>query len=88
MDSIALALMRMQIAYRKYYQKENIRITIDTDLKFKLPKTNSMKIFKDAIVEIKYNTKDNFNVSKLLNNYSQLTKFSKYLEGLKLFERV
>ena len=74
--------------FRKYYQKENIRITIDKDLKFKLPKTNSIKIFKDAIVEIKYNTKDNFNVSKLLNNYSQLTKFSKYLEGLKLFERI
>lgn len=74
--------------YRKYYEKENIRITIDTDLKFKLPKTDSVKIFKDAIVEFKYNTNENFNVSKLLNKYSQLTKFSKYLEGLKQFDRI
>ena len=74
--------------FRKYYLKENIRITIDTDLKFKLPKTNNFKIFKGAIVEIKYNTNDNYNVSTLINNYSQLGKFSKYLEGLKQFDRI
>ena len=73
--------------FRKYYLKGNIRITIDTDLKFKLPKTNNYKIFKGVIVEIKYNTSDDLNVSKLINNYSQLGKFSKYLEGLKQFNR-
>lgn len=73
--------------FRKYYLKGNIRITIDTDLKFKLPKTNNFKIFKGVIVEIKYNTSDDLNVSKLINNYSQLGKFSKYLEGLKQFNR-
>jgi hypothetical protein len=74
--------------FRKYYLKENIRITIDTNLKFKLPKTSNFKIFNGVIVEIKYNTKDDFNVSTLINNYSQLGKFSKYLEGLKKFDRI
>ena len=74
--------------HRKYYVKKDVRITIDTDLKFYLPETNSFKLYPKSIVEIKYNTS---NIQEILDEISvdtQLTKFSKYLQGVKAFERV
>jgi hypothetical protein len=65
-----------------------MRITIDTNLKFNLPFISNFKSFDKAIVEIKYDTQEIFDISSIINNYTQLTKFSKYLEGLKTFNRI
>jgi hypothetical protein len=74
--------------FRKYYLKNKMRITIDTNLKFNLPFTSNFKSFDKSIVEIKYDTQEIFDLSSIINNYTQLTKFSKYLEGLKTFNRI
>jgi hypothetical protein len=71
--------------FRKYYHFNGIRITIDQSLRFKLPNTETWKFHKSDILEIKFDTINNFNISKYVNNFSQLTKFSKYLQGLKQF---
>ena len=71
--------------FRKYYHFNGIRITIDQSLRFKLPNTETWKFHKSDILEIKFDTINNFNISKYVTNFSQLTKFSKYLEGLRRF---
>jgi len=74
--------------FRKYYVKGKIRVTIDSDLSFNLPKHEGFKHFRDCIVEIKFNTVDMYNSSELMKTFSQLSKFSKYLQGLKAFNLV
>ena len=74
--------------HRKYYIKKDVRITIDTDLKFYLPLTNSFKSFSKSIVEIKYDTTNIQDILEKISVETQLTKFSKYLQGVKAFERV
>jgi SPX domain protein involved in polyphosphate accumulation len=75
---------------RKYFINNNIRITIDFNINFNLPGTENFKSYKHAIVEIKFPTENQFDSSfkNIMTNYSQLTKFSKYLRGLREFNRV
>ena len=73
---------------RRYYIKGKIRITLDRNLKFKMPFTESWKNFNKVIVEVKYDTSEIFNSEDYLIREMQLTKFSKYLEGLKVFGRI
>ena len=69
---------------RRYYIKDKTRVTLDRDLKFKIPLTESSKNFNKVIVEVKYDTSVMFNTEEYLVREMQLTKFSKYLEGLKV----
>lgn len=74
--------------FRKYYIKNDVRITIDTDLKFYIPDSIVFKSFLKSVVEIKYSTT---NIQEILDKThvnTQLTKFSKYLQGLKAFGRI
>ena len=74
--------------FRKYYIKNDVRITIDTDLKFYIPDSIVFKPFLKSVVEIKYSTTNIQEIiDKILVN-TQLTKFSKYLQGLKAFGRI
>lgn len=71
--------------YRRYYVGKNIRITLDDQLKFSLPKSNTLKKSKYCVMEVKYDTYLVNVFDNLNNDLFQLTKFSKYLEGLKCF---
>ena len=74
--------------FRRYYIRDDIRITLDSQLKFSLPKSNIYKNYKFCVMEIKYNTEFQPFCDQLNENLFQLTKFSKYLEGLKSFNLV
>ena len=64
--------------YRRYYRKNDIRITIDSNLKFlSLDEVKTIP-FNQHIVEIKYPT----HVEPNLQIIKELTKFSKYVMGL------
>tara|TARA_X000000368_G_scaffold314742_1_gene252311 strand:+ start:3868 stop:4479 length:612 start_codon:yes stop_codon:yes gene_type:complete len=71
--------------YRRYYIKKNIRVTLDDQLKFCLPQSNTFKNSKHCVMEVKYKTEFISLFNELNQNVFQLTKFSKYLEGLKHF---
>jgi len=74
--------------FRKYYTKGKIRVTIDSDLSFNRPNQERLKHFRGCIVEIKFNTSDMHNSSELMIGFSQLSKFSKYLHGLEVFNLI
>lgn len=74
--------------FRRYYFKENVRLTIDSSLKFCLPESENFKSFKKNIIEIKYNTADIQFLDSITNEYLNLTKFSKYITGLRYFDLV
>lgn len=71
--------------YRRYYVKEDIRVTLDDQLKFSLPKSTTFKKSKYCVMEVKYETNAIYFLDDLNQDLFQLTKFSKYLEGLKSF---
>ena len=73
---------------RRYFINGKTRITIDRNLRFELPLTGSWKNFDNVIVEVKYDTSDVLNSRSFLIREMQLTKFSKFLEGLKAFGRI
>ena len=77
----------MLVSYRrKYFVIGNIRITLDTDLKFInlakinfFSKSNFLCINKKKIVELKYGDKfhhETYKITEIFNN--RLSKFSKY----------
>ena len=65
---------------RKYYLSadENVRITVDSDLKFYSPLTKNIFEEKNIIIEIKYNRE-----FKYVNEFKNLriNKYSKYVKG-------
>ena len=75
---------------RKYLTLDNIRITLDTDLKFMnlakieaFSKKNFLNINKKKIIELKFNDKNYLQASKLTNVLNnRLNKFSKYQVGI------
>ncbi len=71
--------------HRRYYIKNNVRVTLDDNLKFSLPLSNVYKNSKHCVMEVKYKTEFISLFNELNHNHFQLTKFSKYLEGLKCF---
>ena len=73
---------------RSYYIYKKSRITIDKNIRFKLPKMTFEKVYLNSIIEVKYNTEDLIDLNAIFNNFSQLSKFSKYLEGLKSFNLI
>ena len=66
---------------RKYYLSadENVRITVDSDLKFYSPLTKNIFEEKNIIIEIKYNRE-----FKYVNEFKNLriNKYSKYVKGV------
>ena len=42
--------------YRRYYIKNNVRVTLDDNLKFSLPLSNVYKNSKYCVMEVKYKT--------------------------------
>ena len=74
--------------YRRYYIKNNVRVTLDDNLKFSLPLSNVYKNSKHCVMEVKYKTEFISLFNELNQNNFQLTKFSKYLEGLKAFSLI
>jgi SPX domain protein involved in polyphosphate accumulation len=94
-DLIPYILNTLPISYnnysRKYFESfdKKIRITIDTNLKFKrlfrysIPKLNQMNQIDYSILEIKYKPEDEDLVSRILSNtFLVLRKFSKYTAGV------
>ena len=75
---------------RKYYIFDNVRITLDTDLKFIniseinfFSKKNFLCINKKQIVELKYSDEFHYQVSKITKTFNnRLNKFSKYQIGI------
>lgn len=73
--------------FRRYYVKGELRITIDTNLRYNVPLKNKFKFFNESVIEVKYNSKSlYFNIlNKNLFSGLQLTKFSKYANGMMHF---
>ena len=71
---------------RRYYIKDEFRITIDTNLKFNIPFSKTFKKFKQCVIEVKYKTEDHYFLDYITEDNLQLTKFSKYLKGLEFFK--
>jgi len=70
---------------REYLKKEDVRITIDTDINYKLYNNNIQKKDSDSIIELK--TTINKNLDDLLKDYPfQEIRFSKYCNGMELFK--
>ena len=75
---------------RKYFIFDNVRITLDTDLKFInlaeinfFSKKNFLCINKKQIVELKYSDEFHYQASKITKTFNnRLSKFSKYQIGL------
>ena len=75
---------------RKYFIFDNVRITLDTDLKFInlaeinfFSKKNFLCINKKQIVELKYSDEFHYQASKITRTFNnRLNKFSKYQIGL------
>jgi len=75
---------------RKYYIFDNVRITLDTDLKFInlakinfFSKKNLLCINKKKIIELKYSDEFHYQATKISKTFNnRLSKFSKYQIGV------
>ena len=79
----------IQNRYRRQYfvNPRGVRLTIDEDICFKYPDTAFWRQFEHSIVEIKFDTKEPVNLSKILPSDLQLTKFSKFVNGIELLNK-
>tara|TARA_B100000925_G_scaffold190756_2_gene144303 strand:+ start:14389 stop:15021 length:633 start_codon:yes stop_codon:yes gene_type:complete len=68
--------------FREYFIKEDIRITLDSNLKFKLPNHKNFKRFSDLIIEVKYPINAIYNEEIIKNLGLKLVKFSKFSKGI------
>jgi len=68
--------------HRKYFEFEELRVTIDTRLIFNKPFEDRVIYSDKNIMEIKYETEIDNLLKEVFEFTPQLTKFSKYLEGL------
>lgn len=67
---------------REYYKIFNLRITLDTKIKYKLFKENNLSISdEESILEVKSNNLDNMNYIEE-NFYFMRTRFSKYCNAI------
>ena len=70
---------------RRYFiGPDQVRITIDDLLLFKRPNSNMVIPYEDCIVEIKFDTSYLMDTSKAVPSYLQLSKFSKFADGLSM----
>ena len=72
---------------REYFKKDDVRITLDSNIFYRLHNTGFIKKDLQIIVELK--TSININLDELFEVYPyQEIRFSKYCNGLELFNRV
>ena len=72
---------------REYFKKDDVRITLDSNIFYRLHNTGFIKKDLQIIVELK--TSINKNLDELFEIYPyQEIRFSKYCNGLELFSRV
>ena len=80
-SKIGLIPVVQNIYLRRYYINNNIRITVDTNLKYSYPLIENFILSPHVVVEIKYDTCYTPNISLITDKLPQLTKFSKYVDG-------
>ena len=76
--------------FRKYFVLDNVRITLDTELKFIniakvnfFSKKNFLSMNKKQILELKYSDEFSSQAGKITKTFNnRLNKFSKYQIGL------
>ena len=78
----------LDISYsRSYYIYNDIRLTFDKNIKYKLLKTNEIREDMSNILEIKFHEKKIDLVKNLLNDFDfEISRNSKYLKGLYYFD--
>ena len=68
--------------FREYYLIFNLRITLDTNMKYKLFQENHLSISdEESILEVKSNNLDNMNYIEE-NFHFMRTRFSKYCNAI------
>ena len=72
---------------REYYQKNDVRVTIDTDISYKF--YSKRKIAKDKITAVELKQKISKDLDELFENFPfQEIRFSKYCNGLNLLNKI
>lgn len=72
--------------FRRYYvNSKSVRITVDSQLRFQRPGSILNVTYSNLIVEIKSSIDSTFDFSGVLPGYLQLSKFSKFVEGISAF---
>ena len=79
---------KLEVMYkREYYQKNDVRVTIDTDISYKF--YSKRKIAKDKITAVELKTKISKDLDELFENFPfQEIRFSKYCNGLNLLNKI
>jgi|TARA_B110000114_G_C15076461_1_gene392037 hypothetical protein len=86
-SSYGLCKPILNIIYnREYLKKDDVRITLDSDISYNL--TNNKTIKKDANIIVELKTSINKNLDDLFEEYPfQEIRFSKYCNGIGLFNK-
>jgi len=81
-DQYGVCFPKINISYtREYYQIHDVRITIDTNIKYKKHLSDYTYKQNDIIIELKTSTKKN--LDDLVKNFPmQKIRFSKYCNGI------
>ena len=84
-DKYGICKPLLNVVYeREYFKKNNIRITIDTNIEYNLYNNKFSKRDKNIIVELK--TSKNQDIDDLFEQFPfQEIRFSKYCNGIDLF---
>ena len=84
-DKYGICKPLLNVIYeREYFKKDNIRITIDTNIEYNLYNNKFSKTDKNIIVELK--TSKNQDIDDLFEQFPfQEIRFSKYCNGIDLF---
>ena len=79
---------KLEVMYkREYYQNNDVRVTIDTDISYKF--YSKRKIAKDKITAVELKTKISKDLDELFENFPfQEIRFSKYCNGLNLLNKI
>ena len=71
---------------RDYYKKDDVRITLDSNISYELYKNNTVKKDFEIVAELK--TSINKNLDDLFEIFpNQEIRFSKYCNGIQLFNK-
>ena len=71
---------------RDYYKKDDVRITLDTNIFYKLYKNNAVKKDFEIVAELKTSIKKNLDDLFEVFPYQEI-RFSKYCNGIQLFNK-
>ena len=71
---------------RDYYKKDDVRITLDSNISYKLYKNNAVKKDFEIVAELKTSIKKNLDDLFEVFPYQEI-RFSKYCNGIQLFNK-